>query len=144
VEPAGEAVPYELIFTGGDSGHDEPAVNVFRSLEAWREHWPLMHHRSHPGSACPEPDDLSGRMIIEIAAGSTSTGMVRLEVTAVEMELDNLAVQATLHYPRPSSPTTCDVGNPVVVLAAPAFDGPVYLDLSVMHGVSAWAPPVVP
>jgi hypothetical protein len=144
VEPAGEAVTYEPIFSGPHSGHNEPAINVFRSLEAWREHWTLMDERYNGGWGYPEPDDLSGRMIIEIAAGSTSTGMVRLEVTAVEMEQGNLAVRATLHYPRPSSPTTCDVGNPIVVLATPAFDGPVYLDLSVMHGVSAWAPPVVP
>ena len=141
MESASEAVPYELVARDSRSGHDEPTITAYRSLGSWREHWSSMHNKSCPAPPCPEPD-LSGRMLIEITAGGTWTGMATLEVTAVQQRHGGLNVLATLDYP--TGPCTDDIGNPFVVLTTPVFDSPVVLDLSVLHGIVRTAPPVTP
>jgi hypothetical protein len=129
--------PYELVVSGHKFGHDESAIVVYRSLDAWRDHCTSQYHHPLPAAPCPEPD-LSGRMLIEVAAGKTSTGSARLEVTAVDRIHSGLKIQATLHYPTGNHGGSRDLGSPFVVLTTPALDGYVYLDLSVLHGIRRW------
>jgi hypothetical protein len=134
MEPAAEVVPYELVVSERKSSHDEPSIAVYRSVDAWRDHWESLHRGSLPSHACPEPG-LRGRMLIEVAAGRTSTGSARLEVTSVERTASGLEVLAALHYPTSGQASRRDIGSPFVVLMTSAFDGYVYLDLSVLHGI---------
>jgi hypothetical protein len=127
VDPDGGAVPFEVVVSGRHSGHEEQGTAVYRSRDAWREHWADV---AHGHERCPEPD-LSGRMLIEITAGWTGTGMARLEATGLALRHGTLRAEAVLHYP--AGAATADIGNPFVVLAAPLYEGLVALDLSVLR-----------
>ena len=127
MNPDGEAVPFEVVVSGSHSDHEERGTAVYRSLDAWREHWAGVRHWH---VRCPEPD-LSGRMLIEITAGSTWTGMVRLEATRLVLRHGTLRAEVVLHDP--AGAATADIGNPFVVMTAPLYEGTVALDLSELH-----------
>jgi hypothetical protein len=126
VNPDGEAVPFEVVVSGRHSDHEERGTTVYRSLDAWREHWGRVRHGHE---RCPAPG-LSGRMLIEITGGWTGTGMVRLEVTALVLRHGTLRAEVILHYP--AGAATADIGSPFVVVTAPLYEGTVALDLSML------------
>ena len=136
------AVPFELVMSGRHSAHDAPAITVFRSLDAWRDHWALMHEgHGYRHLPCPEPD-LSGSMLIEVAGGTTWTGLAEIEAAALTLDCGVLTVGASLRYP--PGIATRDQGSPFVILKTPVHDGTVALDLSVLHGIQRVAPSVPP
>jgi hypothetical protein len=78
------------------------------------------HSPLYPGPFVPRPEPgLSESMLIEVVGGHTSTGSVRLEVTAVVLSYGALVVEATVHYPNSNEGGSADVGSPFAVLTTP-------------------------
>jgi hypothetical protein len=149
MDVADEAVPFQFVASGRHSRHGTLQLLVFRSMQGWQGHHEHVHQPSGACQAFSEPD-FSASMLVEVAIGPTSSGGCSVEITGLLLRDGVLRVQAALHGPGGAG--FHDLGDPFVVVATPARDGPMALDLSVDNVIvveldrppqaERWWPPV--
>ena len=100
-----EAVPFETVDQGVDSGDQEPAQLVLRSQEAWRQVWErhealLIHAPEQP------PVDFHKEMVLAVFLGQRPTGGFAIEIKAVDTRADALHVLVEETSPPPEAMVT--------------------------------------
>lgn len=122
-----DAVPFETIEQGFDSGYRDRAAIVVRTLEEWRQVW-----ERHTTLRLPQPEkppvDFDREMVIAVFLGDRSTGGFAIEITRIKQRVDGLHVRIEETAPPQDALVTQGFTSPYHLVRIGRLDRPVTFD----------------
>jgi hypothetical protein len=124
-----DAVPFETIEQGVDSGYRDRTAIVVRTPEEWRQVW-----ERHAAPRAPHPErpavDFHREMVIAVFLGAQPTGGFTIEVKRIEQRVDGVHVVIEETAPPQDAMVTQAFTSPYHLVRIRRLDRSVIFELS--------------